>query len=367
MFKLKGIKPSIELNTADNTYGVYEWDDNPSDDNKDEHDHHAWQFTGGDDTFYNSGRFSAENPSEMYLFNEEFGDKYLLKSLNAAQDGPDSDEWWINGLLIFNVDGSAHERDKNTGFYPNIRDDYENTDEAWINSRKFLEDNSERLLMVYRQLPGFENADFVWEKDANDQSHITVGDILYIRETVHTSQDRESIGNETENNNYAVTQHHCHYAAHPDEKDNPNNRQSIGFNFYESDIHPFKKDDYINIVQDLSAVTAACFMVRKQLYIDMLGFDEKLAVAFNDVDFCMKIRTAKYLIVYNPFVEAYHYESKSRGEDTENTEKQKRFAKEYELFVKRWSKVIAKGDPYYNKNYRLDTDLPKINYNKISY
>lgn len=129
----------------------------------------------------------------------------------------------------------------------------------------------------------------------------------------------------------------------------------------------FQKDDYINIVQDLSAVTAACFMIRKQLYIDMLGFDEKLAVAFNDVDFCLKVRTAKYLIVYNPFVEAYHYESKSRGEDTENSEKQKRFAKEYELFVKRWSKVIAKGDPYYNRNYRLDTDLPKINYNKINY
>ncbi len=128
----------------------------------------------------------------------------------------------------------------------------------------------------------------------------------------------------------------------------------------------FKKDDYINIVQDLSAVTAACFMTRKQLYIDMLGFDEKLAVAFNDVDFCLKVRTAKYLIVYNPFVEAYHYESKSRGEDTENSEKQKRFSKEYELFVKRWSKVIAKGDPYYNRNYRLDTDLPKINYNKIN-
>lgn len=127
----------------------------------------------------------------------------------------------------------------------------------------------------------------------------------------------------------------------------------------------YSAEDYINIVQNLSAVTAACFMVRKQLYIDMLGFDEKLAVAFNDVDFCLKIRTAKYLIVYNPFVEAYHYESKSRGEDTENSEKQKRFAKEYELFVKRWSKVIAKGDPYYNKNYRLDTDLRLINYNKI--
>ena len=143
-------------------------------------------------------------------------------------------------------------------------------------------------------------------------------------------------------------------------------RGLAGHRFREISEKDFKSDDYINIVQDLSAVTAACFMVRKQLYIDMLGFDEKLAVAFNDVDFCLKVRTAKYLIVYNPFVEAYHYESKSRGEDTENSEKQKRFAKEYELFVKRWSKVIAKGDPYYNRNYRLDTDLPRINYNKIN-
>jgi GT2 family glycosyltransferase len=142
-------------------------------------------------------------------------------------------------------------------------------------------------------------------------------------------------------------------------------RGLAGHRFRETEEKDFNAKDYINIVQDLSAVTAACFMVRKQLYIDMLGFDEKLAVAFNDVDFCLKVRTAKYLVVYNPFVEAYHYESKSRGEDTQTPEKQKRFAKEYELFVKRWSKVIAKGDPYYNKNYRLDTDLPKINYNKV--
>lgn len=142
-------------------------------------------------------------------------------------------------------------------------------------------------------------------------------------------------------------------------------RGLAGHRFREIPEKDFKEDDYINIVQDLSAVTAACFMVRKQLYIDMLGFDEKLAVAFNDVDFCLNVRTAKYLVVYNPFVEAYHYESKSRGEDSENEEKQKRFAKEYELFVKRWEKIIQKGDPYYNKNYRLDTDLPKINYNKI--
>jgi GT2 family glycosyltransferase len=142
-------------------------------------------------------------------------------------------------------------------------------------------------------------------------------------------------------------------------------RGLAGHRARETEEKDFKENDYINIVQDLSAVTAACFMVEKSLYEELSGFDEKLAVAFNDVDFCLKVRTAKYLVVYNPFVEAYHYESKSRGEDTQTPEKQKRFAKEYELFVKRWSKVIAKGDPYYNKNYRLDTDLPKINYNKV--
>ena len=144
-------------------------------------------------------------------------------------------------------------------------------------------------------------------------------------------------------------------------------RGLAGHRFREIEEKDYYRDDYINIVQNLSAVTAACFMVRKDLYMDLLGFDEKLAVAFNDVDFCLKVRTAKYLIVYNPYVEAYHYESKSRGQDQESEDKRKRFAKEYELFVKRWSKIIAEGDPYYNKNYRLDTDLPKINYNKIPY
>ena len=101
------------------------------------------------------------------------------------------------------------------------------------------------------------------------------------------------------------------------------------------------------------------------LYNEVLGFDEKLAVAFNDVDFCLKIRKKDLLIVYNPFVYGYHYESKSRGEDTENKEKQERFAREYGLFVTRWSEMLAKGDPYYNVNYRLDVDIPEINYNKI--
>lgn len=143
-------------------------------------------------------------------------------------------------------------------------------------------------------------------------------------------------------------------------------RGLAGHRYREVHETDFSKDDYINIVQDLSAVTAACFMVEKKLYDELLGFDEKLAVAFNDVDFCLKVRNENYLIVYNPFVEAYHYESKSRGEDTQSLEKQQRFAREFEFFVRRWNYVIARGDPYYNKNYRLDLDVPKINYNKIN-
>lgn len=142
-------------------------------------------------------------------------------------------------------------------------------------------------------------------------------------------------------------------------------RGLAGHRYREFAKSDFSAKDNISYVQDLSAVTAACFLVSRKDWNTVLGFDEKLAVAFNDVDFCMKIRKMKKLVVYNPFVEAYHYESKSRGEDTVNKEKQERFANEYAIFVKRWGSTIAKGDPYFNKNYRLDTDIPTINYNKI--
>ncbi len=73
--------------------------------------------------------------------------------------------------------------------------------------------------------------------------------------------------------------------------------------------------------QDLSAVTAACFMVKKEAFEKVGGFEEKLAVAFNDVDFCLKVRHAGYLVVYDPYAELYHHESKTRG--YENTEAKK--------------------------------------------
>ena len=143
-------------------------------------------------------------------------------------------------------------------------------------------------------------------------------------------------------------------------------RGLAGHKYREVNKENFTDRDGISYVQDMSAVTAACFMVKKSDYEKLLGFDEKLAVAFNDVDFCLKMRKERKLIIYNPFVQAYHYESKSRGEDTESKEKQERFAREYEIFVKRWWRIIGKGDPYYSINYRLDSDIPKINYNKVN-
>ncbi|MDO4619740.1 MAG: glycosyltransferase family 2 protein [Lachnospiraceae bacterium] len=106
--------------------------------------------------------------------------------------------------------------------------------------------------------------------------------------------------------------------------------------------------------QDLSAVTAACMMVPAEVFRRIGGFTEELAVAFNDIDLCMKIRAEQLLIVYNPFAEMFHYESKSRG--LENTpEKQSRFSKEIALFKERWPEILRDGDPYYNPNLSMIT------------
>jgi len=121
------------------------------------------------------------------------------------------------------------------------------------------------------------------------------------------------------------------------------------------DTHP-EDAGYANrivMAQDLSAVTAACMMVKRTVFERVGGFDTSYAVAFNDVDLCLKIREAGYLIVYNPYAELMHYESKSRGyEDT--PEKVERFQSEIQRFHKRWEKILEEGDPYYNPNLTLD-------------
>ena len=107
--------------------------------------------------------------------------------------------------------------------------------------------------------------------------------------------------------------------------------------------------------QNISAVTAACLMVSSEVYEKVNGLDESFAVAFNDIDFCMRIRKEGYLIVFTPFAELYHYESISRGDD-ETPEKRKRFVSEVERFQSRWKKELEAGDPYYNPNLTLDRE-----------
>lgn len=104
---------------------------------------------------------------------------------------------------------------------------------------------------------------------------------------------------------------------------------------------------------DYSAVTAACLMTKRSIYDQVGGLDENFKVAFNDIDFCLKICELGKLVVYNANVKLYHYESKSRG--TEDTvEKMERFNSEIQLFNQKWPEILVNGDPYYNVNLSLD-------------
>ena len=107
------------------------------------------------------------------------------------------------------------------------------------------------------------------------------------------------------------------------------------------------------LTQNYSAVTAACLLVGKDRYLKVNGLDEaNLAVAFNDVDFCLKLVKAGYRNVWTPFAELYHHESASRGvEDT--PEKHERFRGEVETMMQRWEQEL-KHDPAYNPNLTLE-------------
>lgn len=112
--------------------------------------------------------------------------------------------------------------------------------------------------------------------------------------------------------------------------------------------------------QDVSAVTAACLLVKRSVYEEVGGLEDEFQVAFNDVDFCLKVRKAGYLIVYDADVKLFHYESKSRGmEDT--TERFIRFGNEMMLLNSKWDILSTFVDPYYNPN------LSYLEYYKINH
>lgn len=114
------------------------------------------------------------------------------------------------------------------------------------------------------------------------------------------------------------------------------------------------------ITQNVSAVTAACLLMRRDVFDAIGGYDEQFSHAFNDVDLCLRIREKGFRIVFTPYAELYHYESISRGyEDT--PDKYVRFQKEIGLFQERWNDFLAKGDPCYNPNLTLRSEDFSLN------
>ena len=105
----------------------------------------------------------------------------------------------------------------------------------------------------------------------------------------------------------------------------------------------------INVTRNYSSVTAACMMLRRELFLSVGGFDEQFAVDFNDTDLCLRVRERGYNNVYLPHVELFHYESLTRGYSYLSAEKHQRYKRELALFYGKWKEYFEK-DPCYNRN-----------------
>ena len=136
----------------------------------------------------------------------------------------------------------------------------------------------------------------------------------------------------------------------------------VGLGAHRTAGHTHYKINYDNLgymgrlcyAQNVSAVTGACMMVKKELFDAVGGLNEEFKIALNDVDFCLKLREKGYLNVFTPFAELYHFESASRGIDIVDETKAKRYEEESSLFRDKWKDILEKGDPYYNVNFSLD-------------
>jgi GT2 family glycosyltransferase len=108
------------------------------------------------------------------------------------------------------------------------------------------------------------------------------------------------------------------------------------------------------LAQNFSAVTAACMLTKKEAFLQVGGFDEgRFAVAYNDVDLCLKLRSAGFLIVYTPYAELVHHESVSRGYE-DSPEKKARFEREFAAMRTKWEGLLDK-DPYYSPNFSKES------------
>jgi GT2 family glycosyltransferase len=134
----------------------------------------------------------------------------------------------------------------------------------------------------------------------------------------------------------------------------------IGLGGVAGHAHRFARGDdpgylgRLRAVHEVSAVTAACLVIRRAVFDAVGGLDEGLTVAFNDVDFCLKVRAAGYLNLWTPFAELIHHESISRGRDL-TPAKAKRFADEYATMQRRWGAQLL-NDPYYSPHLTYDRE-----------
>ena len=189
----------------------------------------------------NGGKYAYKNNTTIVNFNNMYGPQgFVLKPFNAAQDGENSAEWWVNMLLLFNVDGRANNRDKGTSIFPaDMRSDYKTVDDAWVAGRKMLE--NPEFLSAMRCFPGFQSAKLVMDSDGKP----AVGKILYLRETIHAAQSSSARANGTENSNYGLHAMDCWNAGGSSSSgtDKRNYKKRIGLNYYYSDINGYKFED----------------------------------------------------------------------------------------------------------------------------
>jgi len=234
MFKVKGIKKPKEagqigdLNFVQDVKG-------------------SWALVGGKETW-------QEDPV-VNGFNKLYGSQgYAIKPINAAQDGAGSDQWWVNMLLVFNVDGRAHERDRNTKMFPEMRAGQKTVDQAWVDAKELLE-NPDFLRALRRfkvidnnQMYGFGEVELVLD----EKNKPKVGEIMYIRETAHVKSD-EDIGEDIaafDNEGkakFALTTGEVKEAGANSLSglDKENYLERVGLGYYMMDINAYMYEDII--------------------------------------------------------------------------------------------------------------------------
>lgn len=184
------------------------------------------------------GIYAYKNNSKIINFNNTYGPRgFALKPFNMAQDGPGSGEWWVNMLLVFNVDGRAYNRDL-TGdtknhFPKDMRSDYKTVDDAWVKAREVID--SSDFQEAIQEFPGFRNATVVKENGMP-----VVGNVLYLRETIHSALSSSARANDTENSNYALRATDFLEAG---TADNRNYAKRMGLNAYWIDVNAYKFED----------------------------------------------------------------------------------------------------------------------------